>query len=549
MHGHESAAVVYRRKHHRAWDICQVKRTYRILLVLLLPVCVAAALRLPLLEIRPMHADEAVQTAIFRDLWQQGRYVYNPREFHGPTLPYATLPSAALSGARNYADTNEETYRLVPVLFGIGVVALLFLLVDTLGITAVTAAALLAAVSPAMVYYSRYYIHETLLVFFSLGAIVCGWRYVVSRRVLWCILAGACVGCMQSTKETAAIAYLAAGFATCSTFLWTRLRDTCDDQPAERGGAGRWKWQHLAAGIATAVAVTILLLSSFFTNMRGPVDGVLTYLTWLGRAGGDSPHVHSWSFYFHRLLWWRVGQGSIWSEGLIMLLAAAGLVRALTARRTSAADNSVLLIRWLAGYTICITAIYCVIPYKTPWCLLQFLLGMILMAGVGAGLLVQSVRFLPLRVIIAALLVAGAGHLGWQAYRAGFVVPADVGNPYVYAHTSPDVMRLAGYLQTLVEVSPRHEKTPVKVIWTDAYYWPLPWYLRRFEHVELWRSMPADPQAPIVMAAPQYNAQLEAMLGRDYAMVIHELRPQVFVALWVDFDLWEKCLRHMGRIE
>ena len=36
--------------------------------------------------------------------------------------------------------------------------------------------------------------------------------------------------------------------------------------------------------------------------------------------------------------------------------------------------------------------VYSAIPYKTPWCLLGFLHGMILLAGVGAVVLVRSAR-------------------------------------------------------------------------------------------------------------------------------------------------------------
>ncbi len=523
---------------------CLVKRVINCVLLLLLAISVAAALRLPRLGERPMHADEAVQAARFRQLWQQGRYVYDPNEFHGPTLMYATLPSATLSGAADFAGTTETTYRLVPVLFGIGLLVLLFLLVDTLGVTAVLVAALLVALSPAMVFYSRYYIHETLLVFFSLAAIGCGWRYVVSRKLVWSLLAGICVGLMQATKETAAISYLAAVLAT--VVVWLDVRR----QPIEGGVEKPWPWQHLAAGGVSAVVVAAVLLSSFFTNLRGPIDGVLTYLPWLSRAGGDSPHIYPWSFYLHRLIWWRVGQGFIWSEGLIFVLAAIGLGRAVTASRGASADNNqITLVRWLACYTIALLGIYSLIPYKTPWCLLQFLVGLILLAGVGAALILQSLRPIALRAIIATLLVVGAGHLGWQAYRASFVVPADVGNPYVFAHTSPDLLQLAERLQGLAETSPQRWKIPVKVIWTDAYYWPLPWYLRRFENLQLWRAMPDDPVAPVVIAAPQYSGQLDGIFGRDYIMVQHELRPQVIMQLWVEYDLWEAYLRRIGQIE
>ena len=181
------------------------------LALLLLVAAGALAFRLPRLADRPMHADEAVQAAVFRTLWLERRYAYNPDEFHGPTLPYATLPSARLSGAATFAQTDEATYRVIPAVFGAGLVLLVWLLGDAVGRPAALCAAVLTALSPAMVFYSRYYIHETLLVFFTLAAIAAGWRYAQSGKLAWCLAAGACVGLMQATKETCVLVYLAMG--------------------------------------------------------------------------------------------------------------------------------------------------------------------------------------------------------------------------------------------------------------------------------------------------------------------------------------------------
>lgn len=561
-----------------------MRRTRIRLLLLLLILGLAAAFRVPRLGVRPMHADESVQAARFRDLWQQGRYVYNPDEYHGPTLTYATLPVVALSGASEFEDTTAVTYRLVPALFGIALVALLFLFADTLGLAAVFMASVFAAISPAMVFHSRYYIHETLLTCFTLGAVACGWRYYVSRRILWCLLAGGFVGLMQATKETAAISYLAAACA--GAMIWI----TPSAESRSRATPRPWSGRHLLAGGAVAVLVAIAFLSSFFTNWRGPIDGVLTYLPWLTRAGGDSPHVYEWSFYLHRLAWWQVEQGPIFSEGLILGLAVIGLVRAATLKQSSGPNDTVMLTRWLAGYTIAMTAIYCLIPYKTPWCLLQFWIGAILLAGIGAAAVLQGfpsqftreprrpdsgeaeskqkssvarerlaskawrlVRFISrggLRCGVLVLLLAGAGHLAWQAYRAGFACPADPKNPYVFAQTSPDIRQLTDHLRGLANTSEKEWNLPVQVVWTDAYYWPLPWYLRRCENVELWRSMPDELDASILIAAAPYDKEITSRLGRDYIMTgYYELRPRVLMQLWVKFDLWEDYLRRIGRIE
>ncbi len=520
------------------------RRAWGLALCWFLLIAGGAAIRIPRLDARPMHADEAVQAARFRDLWITGQYRYDPHEFHGPTLIYATLPSVLAGNAATFADTTEAMYRAVPVAFGVGLLFLFWLLRDALGRAGSLWATLLAGCSPACVFYSRYYIHETLLAFFTLAAIALGWRYVRSGRLAWCLAAGVAIGLMQATKETAAIAYLAGLAALAATLL-----------PARRAAGGPPRdlpvrcW-HLALGAAVAVLVATTLLSSCFTHPRGAVDGVLTYVPWLSRAGGASPHVHPWHFYLQRLVWWRSGgAGPLWSEALIVGLAAIGCAASLGPRPRWLRDGHAGFLRWMAWYTVAAVVIYTAIPYKTPWCLLQFLLGMIVLAGVGATVLCRAVRSRYAAFAVGVLLAVGAAHLAWQACRASYSLAADPRNPYTYSQTSAGAVQLGEQLQELAESSDRGYHTPVKVVWNDPYYWPLPWYLRRFADVELWTSLPADAAAPLVIAAPQYDAQLTTQLEATHIMTGYfELRPQVLAMLWVRLELWERNLRRLGRI-
>ena len=52
-------------------------------LAMLLAVAGALALRVPQLAVRPLHNDEAVNAVKVSELWQHGRYAYNPDEYHG----------------------------------------------------------------------------------------------------------------------------------------------------------------------------------------------------------------------------------------------------------------------------------------------------------------------------------------------------------------------------------------------------------------------------------------------------------------------------------
>jgi uncharacterized protein (TIGR03663 family) len=497
----------------------------------------AAALRLPDLSLRPLHNDEAVNAVKFRGLWDENNYRYDPDEFHGPTLPYFTLPAAWLNPSRNFNDFNETTFRTVTVAFGLGLILLLLLLTRDLGRAEVLWAAAFTAVSPAMVFYSRYYIHEMLLVFFTGLTGLAAWRYGKSKRLLWLVPAGAGLGLMWATKETFVFALLAMGLAVASHLLLERRR-TVD--------GGRWtvdgsRW---AGAVGIGLVVGAVFFSSFLTHPAGVLDAFKAYTPWLRRATGA--HNHPWNFYFERLLFYKAGGGPIWSEGLIVALAAVGFVAGLKGRWLGGADTA--LVRLLAFYTFWLTLIYTVLPYKTPWCLLGFYHGMILLAGVGAAVLLRACRGFQIKAVASVLLVAAAAQLGWQAWRGNFAVDRggepycdSVKNPYTYSQTSPDALRLAQIVDALAKVSPDGYGTVIKVMSPDS-YWPLPWYLRRFSSVGFWDKIPDEPVAPIMIVSAALRAGFDER-GTHLMAGYFELRPNVFYELYVSADLWARHVK------
>ncbi len=497
----------------------------------------ALALRLPQLNLRPMHNDEAVNAIKFRDLWNKGKFVYDPHEYHGPTLHYSTLVSARLNPSPDFDSFGEATFRRVTLVFGVALILLLPWLADGLGRAETLCAAVLTAISPALVFYSRYYIHETLLVFFTGVLISAAWRYWRTRHLGWCLLAGAALGLMHATKETFVLAIAALVAALLLTGAWGRWVEgrTMAAKPDLNP-------THLGAALVVALLVSVTLFSSIFTNASGPLDSVRTYLPWLSRAGGNSPHVHPWYFYLQRLACFRPANSPVWSEGLILILAAIGLASAFKRRTVQGPDS--VLVRVIAFYTVTLTLVYSVISYKTPWCLLGFLHGMILLAGVGA---VAAIRFWNQRgprIVTAALLIVAAVHLGWQAWRASYVYYADRKNPYVYAHTSPDILNLVEKVEALARVHPKGREMLIKVMAADSDYWPLPWYLRRFTQIGWWDRIPADPLAPVMIVSSKFEAAFDGRPEKSHLMTgYYQLRPEVFVELYVELNLWRAYLQ------
>src|SRR6266850_483683 len=495
-------------------------RFQTIALGLLVALGVGIALRWPRLDVRPMHNDEAVNAIKLGRLWEQGAYKYDPNEHHGPTLYYATVVLARLTGAPDFEHFTEKRLRVLTLLFGLGMILLLPLIADGLGRKGTIWAAVFTAISPAFVFYSRYYIHEMLLVFFTFLTLAAGWRYWRCRKMGWALLAGAGLGLMHATKETFVLTLAAAALALALNQTWNRLLDA-SGPPVK---AAPINLGHMAAAAGVWLVIALLLFSSFFTNASGPLDSLRTYSPWLNRAGGDSPHIHSWTFYLHRLLFFHVAKGPVWSEALILVLGVIGARAGFVRKKLGRANAS--FVRFLAIYTFALTAIYSLISYKTPWCVLSFWHGTILLAGVGAGVLIRATKRPWAMIAMSVVLVVGTGQLAAQAWQASTRYAADPHNPYVYAHTSSDILNLVRKVEAIAKVHPQGNQMILKVMAPESDYWPLPWYLRRFHQTGYWDQLPADPFAPVMIVSSKFQAALDEKKTHVMAGYF-ELRPRV----------------------
>ncbi len=491
-----------------------------------------------------MHTDEAVHADKFRDLLENGRYRYDPHEYHGPTLNYFTLIPTWLSSADSYAEITEVTLRIVPVAFGVLLIALTALLVKGLG-PATIPAAMLAAVSPAMFFYSRYYIQETLLVCFTFGVIVCGYRYVRTKAWPWAVAGGVFLGLMHATKETCIIAW-----GSMAVALLPALALRLGQGRSLKETVGGARISHILLGLLTATAVSALLFSSFLTHPRGVLDSYLTFTTYLTRAGGhESVHTHPWPYYVQTLLWAQYPNGPVWTEGWIVLLAVVGFAVAVRGKAVAGMDPN--LLRFVAFYTLVMTVIYSAIPYKTPWCLLGFLHGMILLAGAGATALLIWARRPLLRTGVAAVLVLAVGYLAFQAYRGSFVYEADSRNPYVYAHTTDEIFTVVDKVNAYAGLDGLGDTVPIDVACPGGDYWPLPWYLRSYR--VRWYSEIPPTVGPLIVVSDELEGALAQKLyvqtpreqRRMYLYLFDEpyyvwLRPKVELLGFVRKDLWER---------
>ncbi|HEX9942747.1 MAG TPA: flippase activity-associated protein Agl23, partial [Thermoanaerobaculia bacterium] len=298
----------------------------------------ALALRLALLDDRPLHHDEGVAAWLLAKLLDGHGYAYDPAKLHGPFLVFFALPFVRLLGESVLA------LRLPVALASALMVPMLLPLRRRLGVAGVTASAWLLALSPSFVAYGRDLIHETFLVSLTLALVAAAAAWLDTRREGSLLLAACCLGLLATVKETYVLTLASLAAAAVLARTWAcgrpRLRELwAGVRPA------------MAARAALAFAVPyVLLYTWFFTNARGLVDSFRAFLLWAGPGLAGAGHGKPWDYFLRLLLSF---------EPVTLVCAVAG--GALALRRRDAVGTFCAL--WAAGEL----AAYSVLRYKTPW--------------------------------------------------------------------------------------------------------------------------------------------------------------------------------------
>lgn len=480
----------------------------------------AAVLRLIFLTQKPLHHDEGVNGLFLVNLFRTGYYHYDPSNYHGPSLYYLAVIPTAINNVFHWGHgLSTFAIRLVTATFGVGVVWLMLCLRRYLGSAAAIAAAALATVSPGFVFFSRYFIHEILFVFFSLGVIVAWLWYRDTAKPRYLMLASASAAMLFATKETWIITVAVWLIAIPCTTFFLRLRNRADEIPPwlpehdqSRDVSSTRKLYLQAAALFAAIA--ILLYSSFFTNPRGILDSVLTFTYWT-KTGRTGIYNREWSTYFSWL--WQ-------EEAPVLLLGLIGTVVALIRARS-------YLTVFCAFWSIGIFAAYSLVPYKTPWLALSIILPLTIMAGDLIGQAYQ-----PGTRAFTAVIAGGAILFSlYQAIDVSFVNYDNDSYAYIYAHTKRDFLGLVNEIDAIAAANPAKKDIGITVMSPE--HWPLPWYLREYKNVGYWGHI-VDTQEPIVIALQPQVPEVERQLGKEYREYsTHELRPGNTLVMFVRKDL------------
>ncbi|HEX6188731.1 MAG TPA: flippase activity-associated protein Agl23 [Pyrinomonadaceae bacterium] len=487
------------------------QRTFRISAAAIL--IIGAFLRLFYLALVPLHHDEGVNGNFLVSLVRNGAYTYDPQNYHGPTLYYfsAIIPwlGRFLGGTEWGAYAlNDWTIRGVTVAFGVATIGLAFLLRKRLGAIGALSAGALIAISPGAVYLSRYFIHESLFVFFMLGIVVAAVKYYDTGAGVYLILAAISAALLTATKETWIInaPVLLIALITTSVYFWLRKKingrhasKSVEYEPFLHRFGGPISVATVALVAFTVfIVVNVLFYSSFFSNYpKGVNDSLQTLALWRKRT---HEHAHPWYQYIRWLLQ---------KESIVLVLGGIGALIALWR-----ADNRFAL--FVAQWAFGLLAAYSLVGYKTPWIALNFIVPLALTSGYVLDVLYRKMRELNQALFLLAPAVLIVAFCGFQMYQLNFVYYDDDTYVYVYAHTRRETLVMLDQVDQVAAHMKTGHDTGVAIVSPE--YWPLPWYFRDYKRVGYYQKVVPTTE-PIIIGQTGQEEEIKATYGDKYQQI------------------------------
>lgn len=564
---------------------------------------VAVFLRFRQLELKPLHHDEGVNGFFLTTLFREGVYKYDPANYHGPDLYYIALAFSKMFGL------NTISIRGSVAIFGVLTVILTFFLKNYIGKIGSLAAGLFIALSPGMVYISRYFIHEILFVFFSFGIVLSVLYFTEKRKagvfaigamtllLLVCFLPTALnLANLFGTENSLMVwAVRLALFAieAILVFLIMRMILAWND--------GRPIYLLLASASAVLLFAT---KETAFITVGTMLMAVICVWLWrkiyraiIGEplANELEPVELTWSVFRSRL-----GDSSdllLISVAIIFVFAYVGVLffssfftypegvlKAFEAyaiwTKTGSKDHtqngkfayfkwlykieSPILILSAVGTLIALSkarhrfaifagfwafglfAAYTIIPYKTPWLALSFTLPMCIVAGYGINELIAS-RDVPVKILGWLLTVTAVGVLGYQTYDLNFLRYDDDSMPYVYAHTKRGFLDLIRKIEYYADKSGKGKDASIEVVSPD--YWSMPWYMRDYPKAIFHGKFADVNSSEMIVASEAQKSELSERYAAHYKYAgTYPLRPGVELYLLVRRDLADEDALEISQI-
>lgn len=407
---------------------------------------------------RSMHHDESL------DAWWSWRlstgqgYEYDP-VYHGPLRIIVT------AGFFRVFGTSDTVARLLPALCGIALIAAPLLVRRTLGRVGTVAAMVAIAISPTMVYFSRFGREDMTFAFAATVFMLSVVEMLREPRRWLPPVIGVSAAVAWAVKESFYItAFIVVTYLVVAGIAMRPPGRPWKEHPfvarLTAVGADPWWW-----ALAGFLAVFVTSFTVFFTDLPGLWRGLVGGLDyWLGQHEvnrGAQPV----GFYAVLLVAY---------EWPLLVLGIAGAVVAL--RRSGPVE--VFLVWSVVAHVV----IYSWAGERYPWLLVHQVVPLALLAGLAVDRVAARLRRAGRAGVVGGA-VAGAALVavtGAITIRTVHHNDADPRELMVVVQAGPEVKEVAGRLDLIAEhVTAAGERDPVILVDADAAgSWPMPWYLR-----------------------------------------------------------------------
>jgi uncharacterized protein (TIGR03663 family) len=224
-------------------------------------------------------------TSFTLKLLNTGQYTYDPA-YHGPFLFYSTAV------VFHFLGINDTTARIIPVFFGIVTIPLFFLLEKELGKRGVLWSAFRLAFSPSMVYYSRFFRDDLIIIFCTLAIVAGGIRYLEnlhnSKRYPYLILVVSSLAIAVASMENTYLiilmfgAYAGIYFLYKFYFEWKKEQLNLKQAFLLKSSAFYHFIPEILLSSLLFLAITMLFYTNLFRNYISPISIVeMAFSHWM----------------------------------------------------------------------------------------------------------------------------------------------------------------------------------------------------------------------------------------------------------------------------
>ena len=182
---------------HRVWEGLKPRLGWELALFLLIA-AVALGLRLWDLDGRTMHYDESLHVHYSWRMAEGEGYSHSPW-MHGPFQVHMVAFIFKIFG------DSDFTSRLGYVLFGAALAMLPYFFRNYMGRAGALVTSLILALSPSLMYFSRFGRNDILIAFFASALLLMMWKYLNEGKNRYLYTASALLALIFATKETSFI--------------------------------------------------------------------------------------------------------------------------------------------------------------------------------------------------------------------------------------------------------------------------------------------------------------------------------------------------------